>query len=291
MADKLRVLISGSSSGFGADAARALASNGHTVFATMRAVRGKNEGKAKELTQWAKSNGAALTVLDLDVTDDASVSAAVSAAVEQAGGIDVLVNNAGQGTWGISEAYSAEQFQQLFATNLFGMVRLDRAVLPHMRKAGKGYLIYVSSGLGRILLPFMAPYQASKFAVEAYAETTSYELAALGIETTILQPGAYGTTFLGNSMQPGQPALLEQYGPTKAAFQAFSKAFEERHAAGQLGQPHEIRDAIVALVETPPGKRPLRRTVGADIAEPVGAINKTCADVQDQLLRRFGMRQ
>jgi NAD(P)-dependent dehydrogenase (short-subunit alcohol dehydrogenase family) len=290
MSQSKNIFITGTSSGFGYGATKALAQRGHTVFATMRGVAGKNEAQATLLRQWAEAGGHKVHVLELDVTSDASVKAAVDTVIAKVGKIDVLVNNAGVGTWGIQEAFTVEQVHAMFEVNVYGVLRMNRAVLPHMRKAGEGYVIYLSSGLGRIVLPFLGPYTASKFAVEALAETASYELAPLGIGTTILQPGAYGTNFLSNSIQPREAGLIDQQPKVKAMFDAFGKGFEERAKAGQLGNPNEIFDAVVELVDMEKSKRPLRLTVGADVQQAVVPINEKCAEVQGFLLHAFGLR-
>lgn len=289
MSTNKKILITGSSAGFGFDAVKALAAKGHTVYATMRGVDGKNKEKADALSSWAKDGGHDVHVLECDVTDDTSVQKAVAAAVEK-GGVDVLVNNAGVGNWGIDEGFTVEQAQNLFNINLFGVMRMNRAVLPHFRENGKGLVVYISSGLGRILFPFLGIYNASKHAIEGYAETASYELAPLGIQSVIVQPGAYGTTFLSNSMQPAED-VGPKYGPTQQMFEAFGAAFEERAKAGELGNPAEVVDALVEEIAREGADRPLRRTVGADVIEPVTAINKTCEQVQDGLLKAFGLRQ
>ena len=288
MSTAKRVLITGASAGFGHDTTKALAENGHTVLATMRGSTGKNAEKARALESWAKDGGHSVQVLELDVTDEASVAKAVATAVE-GGGIDVLINNAGVGNWGIDEGYTVEQAQQLFDINLFGVIRMNRAVVPHFRKAGGGLIVYISSGLGRIVFPFLAIYTASKFAVEGFAESASYELEPLGIQSVIVQPGAYGTTFLSNSMPP-RSDMAGSYGPTAKMFQAFAGGFEERAKAGGLGDPAEVVTALVEEVERPAGERPLRRTVGQDVGEPVATINGTCEQVQGQLLSHFGLR-
>jgi NAD(P)-dependent dehydrogenase (short-subunit alcohol dehydrogenase family) len=284
------ILITGASSGFGFAASKALAERGHTVFASMREMTTKNYQKAGELATWAEAENHRLRVLEIDVTDDASVERGVAQVIEEAGTIDVLLNNAGVGSWGIQEAFLPEQVQRLFDVNVVGMLRLNRAVLPHMRKAGSGYVVYVSSGLGRIQIPFLGPYTATKHAVEVIAETGSYELAPQGIETTILQPGAYGTDFLGNSVHARDLARLDDQPAVKKMFEGFSAAFEARARAGELGDPREIVDAIVELVEAAPGTRPLRKTVGADVQQGVQAINEVCAGVQNHVLTAFGLR-
>lgn len=288
MGSSKHVFITGASAGFGHAAARALAERGHTVYATMRGRTGKNADKAEALERWAHEGGHSVHVIELDVTDLASVQRAVAEAVDK-GGIDVLINNAGVGTWGIDEGYTIEQAQQVFDVNLFGVMRANHAVVPHFRRAGKGLIITISSGLGRLVFPFMAIYTASKFAIEGFAESVSHELAPLGIESVILQPGAYGTTFLANSMHP-ESDVSSAYGPTAEMFEAFGSGFEERARSGQLGDPNDVVQALVEEVERPAGARSLRRPVGQDVAEPVTAINQVCDQVQDGLLRAFGLR-
>lgn len=287
MSESKRVLITGASSGFGADTVKALAQKGHTVYATMRGVTGKNADKAAALSSWAEAGGHGVHVLELDVTDQASVDRAVSEAIE-GGGIDVVINNAGVGNWGIDEGYSVEQAQQLFNVNLFGAMRVTRAALPHLREAGKGLIVYVGSGLGRIVFPFVSIYAASKFALEGYAESASHELAPHGIQTVIVEPGAYGTSFLTNTMQPADDKL-GSYGPVDGMFKAFNQGFEEMAKAGMIGDPSEVVAVLVEEVERPAGDRPLRRVVGKDIAPGVSAINDTCAAVQGEILKAFGM--
>ena len=283
-----RIFITGASTGFGHDAAKALAARGHTVFASMRGIEGKNGEAAEGLRAWAEAQGKALHVVECDVTSDASVQAAVEAAVSD-GGLDVVVNNAGVGNWGIDEGFSVEQAQQLFNVNLFGVMRVNRAVLPHMRQQKQGLLVYVSSGLGRVLLPFLGIYNASKHAIEGYAETVSFETKPLGISTLIIQPGAFGTPFLSNSMQP-QASVNEVYGAVTETFQAFGGHFEEMAAKGELADPIEVVNALVEEVERDAGPdRPLRRVVGADIEAPVTAINGVCADMQSAVFEGFGL--
>jgi NAD(P)-dependent dehydrogenase (short-subunit alcohol dehydrogenase family) len=189
MSEKKRVFITGASAGFGRDTVKALAEKGHTVYATMRGIAGKNAPAANDLKARAKAGGHALHVLELDVTDGASVTKAVEAAVE-AGGIDVVIHNAGVGNWGIDEGFTLDQARGIFDINVFGPMRVNHAVLPHLRAAGRGLILYVSSGLGRIVFPFLGIYTGSKFALEGYAESTSYELSPLGIQTVIVEPGA-----------------------------------------------------------------------------------------------------
>lgn len=285
---KKTVLITGASAGFGYDTSKALAERGHRVYATMRDIRGKNKEKAQELVSWAEAKQAALQVVELDVTQPASIERA-AADLTKSSQLDVLINNAGVGSWGIDEAYTVEQAEKIFQTNLFGVMRMNHAFLPHMRQRSSGLVIYISSGLGRIILPYMAIYTASKFAIEAYAECTAYELAPLGVQTVIVQPGAYGTTFLSNSIRP-EKNIVQEYGASGKIFEAFSGNFEKRAAEGGLGNPQEIVDAIVEEVEREAKDRPMRRTVGRDVQEGVVAINKVCAEVQGHLLAAMGIK-
>ena len=287
MGDKKRILITGASQGFGHGAAKALAERGHTVFATMRGVSGKNEGQAAELRKWAEDGGHALHVLELDVSDDASVQSAVAEAVKTAGGLDVVFNNAGVGTFGIQEAFSPDQVANLFGVNVVGPLRVNQAVLPHMRKAGSGHIVYISSGLGRVTMPFLGPYGATKYAVEALAESTAMELAPLGIRTSVIQPGAYGTGFGQNSIQPSNAGLLEEYGPVKQMFEGFAQHFAEMFEKGTVGNPKEVVDAFVQVAESSEG--PMRVPVGADMSEALNTVNEVCDKVQQGVRSNLGM--
>src|SRR6266851_1951372 len=187
MNSKQVVLITG----FGRMFADTLARRGHTVFATMRDPGGRNAKNASAIRALAEKDSLPIYVLELDVTDDASVERAVDAAIGKAGRIDVAINNAGYAVSGLAEAVTIEQAQRLMDTNFVGSVRVNRAVLPHMRRQRSGVLMHISSGAGRIIAPSMGFYCASKFALEALAEAYRYELAAQGIESVIVEPGPY----------------------------------------------------------------------------------------------------
>jgi NAD(P)-dependent dehydrogenase (short-subunit alcohol dehydrogenase family) len=280
---KQHILITGASQGFGADAAKALAKNGHTVYASLRDANGRNKEKKAALEKFAADNKVALSVIELDVTNQASVDAAVAGIPH----LDVLINNAGIGTFGLSESYSADLFKTVYDVNVFGAARVTNAVLPRFRKAGSGYIIFVSSGLGRIIIPFLTQYTSSKFALEAYAESTAYELAPLNIPVTILQPGAYGTGFGANSTPADNAQVLKEYGAVAELFGKFANHFAENAKSGKIGNPVEIEQGIVALVELEHDKKPLRKAIGKDVEVPVGALNKAHNDVQTGLLNAF----
>src|SRR5213080_5000630 len=190
------VLITGTSSGFGRLIAETLARKKFHVFATMRNTKTRNAAAAHELEQLAQSESLNLQVLELDVTQDVSVENAVKEAVGKRERIDVLVNNAGYGIMDLSETVTVAQAQRQLDVNFFGVLRMNRAVLPAMKRQGSGLLLHVSSGAGRLAIPGMGLYCASKFAMEALAEVYRYELASLGIDSVVLEPGAYATPIM-----------------------------------------------------------------------------------------------
>jgi NAD(P)-dependent dehydrogenase (short-subunit alcohol dehydrogenase family) len=285
MSKSRNILITGASSGFGRDTSVALAQQGHTVVATMRGIDGKNAEAAQSLREEAEANGWNLHVLEMDVTDESAVEAAVAQAIEMAGHLDVVINNAGVGTFGAQEAFPIEQIQEVFDVNVFGVLRVNRAALPHMRSRGKGHVIYVSSGLGRFVFPFVGPYAGTKFALEGLAEVASYELKAEGIDTTIVQPGAFGTTFGANMLRPRDGDRQESYGDSvKGMFASMAQGFAER----EYQDPKEVVDVLVELVESDPGNRPLRVPVGADSEMACEPINNAQAQSQQAIMAHFG---
>lgn len=285
----LRILITGSSSGFGRLTAEQLAEKGHTVLATMRGVSGKNRQNALQLQERAKKSKWKLHVIDLDVTDEHSVEQGVEKAVQIAGGIDVLINNAGFGAFGVTEAFTIEQARQVMEVNLFGVMRMNRAVLPHMRRQKSGLIIYLSSLLGRVVIPFAAIYNASKWGLEALAETYRYDLETFGIQSVIVQPGAFATQFGPNMLQPADQQRAQAYGPVQDFYRQFGSAFAERMAQPDAPQPQEVAHVLVDLVERPQQRRPLRVNVGADTAA-IAPLNELSAQVQGQLNEMMGLK-
>jgi NAD(P)-dependent dehydrogenase (short-subunit alcohol dehydrogenase family) len=205
-------MVTGSSSGFGRLTAQTLARQGYIVFATMRGIDGKNAAAATALRDLAARERLALHPLELDVTDDASVENAIAHVLAAAGRIDVVVNNAAVGYVGPIEGFTPEQVRAQFETNVVGVLRVNRAVLPQMRRQGAGLLVYVSSLGGRLVMPILSVYAASKWAAEALAEGARYELASLGIDVVIVQPGAYPTGVAAKLVPPADAARLASYG-------------------------------------------------------------------------------
>ncbi|MGH3561375.1 MAG: oxidoreductase [Mycobacterium sp.] len=186
------VLVTGVSSGIGRAVATAFASNGFEVFGTTRNVRAAEVIHGVEL-------------VELDVTDAASVSRAVSSVIQRAGRIDVLVNNAGIGVAGAAEESSATQAQQLFDTNFFGLVRLTREVLPYLRRQGTGRVINIGSVLGFLPMPYGALYAASKHAVEGYSESLDHETREFGVRVSVVEPAYTRTSFDANMVDADSP--------------------------------------------------------------------------------------
>ena len=277
------ILITGSSTGFGRLIAESAARRGHTVFATMRDPEGRNAKNAAEIRTLATRESLPLHVLGLDVTDDASVEKAVRAAAEQAGRIDVAINNAGYVIVGLAEATTTQQVQQIFETNFFGSVRVNRAVLPYMRRQRSGLLLHVSSGAGRLVLPGFGVYCSSKFALEALAETYHYELASQGIESCILEPGAYETPIFGKNVTAADESRTDTYGAVSQLPAKMSAAL-----AAVAGDAREVSDAVLQIVETPAGQRQLRYRVSPS-ASGVDQINALTEATQAQVLKTFGV--
>lgn len=280
------VLVTGSNSGFGRLTVEALARRGHAVFAGVRGSAGKNAGAAGELRGLAEAEGLPLRVVDLDVTDDASVEGAVGEVVATGGRIDVVVNNAGSIYAGPIEAFTAEEARRQFDVNVFGALRVNRAALPRMREQGDGLLVQVGSLTGRLALPYSGLYGASKFALEGLTEAYRHELAPFGVEAAVVEPGTYPTELGSKLVEPADVARIAPYGEH---LQAFFGHFAS--AAGLPGgDPREVADAVVGLVEAPPGGRPLRVVVapgGQDRA--VVALNEKAEEAAKDLIDAMGL--
>jgi len=234
-------LVTGASSGIGKAAALALVQAGFDVVGTSR--------NASRVTPQR-----GVTFLDLDVTSDESVSTLVRGVIERFGRIDVLVNNAGTGAAGAAEESSVAQDQRVFDINFFGLIRMTKAVLPHMRAQGRGRIINISSVLGLVPAPYMASYAATKHAIEGYSESVDHELRERGVRVLLIEPGYTRTGFDANALQPDAPL------PTYAAQrQAFDRVMASAMAGGD--DPAPVATSIVAAATDPKPK--LRYTAGS----------------------------
>lgn len=287
--DKKIVVVTGASSGFGKLTVLELARRGHTVIATMRDVDGRNSEVRGELIDAAKAEGNALQVLEMDVADEASVNSTFDQVAKQHGKIDVLINNAGLMPVGITEAYTVADVERLFAVNFFGAVRADRAVLPHMRAAGSGLLVHVTSLMGRVVFPFFGTYSASKFALEGLAEAYRYELKSFGIDSVIVEPGPFPSNLISSSPEPSDQAVLASYGEVAAIPGQIKANANNGHDEANPPRPQRVADAIAQLVEAT-DRRPLRTVVmpeGMDFG--VQQLNEAVSPIQNGLLTSFGM--
>ncbi len=279
-----RILITGASGGFGKLTAETLLKSGHGVVASMRNSQSKNMNVATEL------RAAGAHVVDMDVTSDESVNNGVQKTLELLGGIDVVINNAGVGVIGMQEHFTPEDFNKLFDINVFGVQRVNRAVLPHMRGQGSGLLIHVSSLLGRMSLPFYGPYNASKWAMEALAENYRVELSGFGVDSCIVEPGGYATSFMNNLMRPGDNSRDEAYGEFMKVPQQMFDGFEGALAQNPEQNPQKVADAIDQLIKTEAGERPLRTIVdNMGMGDPIKGYNDQLDQITHGIYNAFGM--
>lgn len=266
---KHKILVTGASGAFGHLACIRLAENGHQVVGTMRSLKGKNAETANEL----KSAGVGL--VEMDVTNEASVNSGVNSAMEIMGGIDTVFNNAGIGANGILECFTAEDIQKMFEVNVFGVQRLMRAVLPHFRAQGKGTIIHTSSCIGRVTTPFLASYSASKYALESLAEGYRAELSGFGIESCIVEPGGMPTAFMGAMIKPSDVDRMEQYGEMASLPDASISGYVQFIETIPEQKPEKVAEAILDLINTPFGEKPFRTVVDfSGLKEPIENYNK-----------------
>lgn len=226
-------LITGASAGIGEAAARRLIAAGFTVYGTSR--RGAAAGA-----------GRAYPLLPLDVTDDASVQAAVDDLLRREGRIDLLVNNAGVGVTGAAEESSIEQVRWLFETNFHGVVRVTNAVLPAMRQQGGGRILNIGSGLGFIPAPFSAYYSATKHALEGYSESLDHEVRGFGVRVAVIEPGATKTSFESSTVTSDRPNPA--YEATRAKYLV---AYERTMATADTAESVAETIVLAALDKKP----------------------------------------
>lgn len=240
-------LVTGSARGLGWDVTSAALAAGHQVVATAR--------RPDQLAGLVEQHGARILPIGLDVTDYPGAQAAVQAAVDRFGRLDVLVNNAGYANLAAVEDITIEDFRAQVDTNLFGVVNLTKAALPVMRAQGVGYVIQVSSVGGRLSTPGLSAYQAAKWAVGGFSEVLAQEVAGLGIKVTILEPGGLRTDWAGSSMA---------IPPISAPYQAIVGAVASRMGGhgNEAGDPAKVAQVILHLADL--AEPPLRLLLGTD---------------------------
>src|ERR1700730_532243 len=268
------IVITGASSGFGRLSANALAKAGHTVYATMRDTAGRNAPQVADVKKFARDNKVDLRSIELDVSSEKSIEAAIRQIVAEQGRLDVLMHNAGHMVFGPAEAFTPEQLAELYDINVLSTQRVNRAALPHLRKQGKGLLVWVSSSSSAGgPPPYLAPYFAAKAGMDAMAVVYARELTRWGIETSIIVPGAFtgGTNHFAHSGSPADRARVAEYeaGPYAGFGEQIMKAFSA--IVPPEADASLVADAIVSVVHAPFGKRPFRVHIdptqdGADVA-------------------------
>jgi NAD(P)-dependent dehydrogenase (short-subunit alcohol dehydrogenase family) len=278
------ILITGASSGFGALTARALADDGHIVFAGMRDLAGNDAAAAADDDQYARERSVALRPLAMDVTDQNMVDAAISRVLEEVGRIDVIVHNAGHMVLGPAEAFSVEQFVEVYDVNVLSTQRVNRAALPHMRHQRDGLVIWVGSSSSRGgTPPYLAPYFAAKAAEDALAVSYAAELARFGIETTIVVPGAFptGTNHYASAGHPFDIAVEKEYEQLYAGIMEDIPA-RQMAMSDADADPAEVARQIVRVVDLPKGTRPFRAHI-----DPMHDGAEEVFDLGDRIRREF----
>jgi NAD(P)-dependent dehydrogenase (short-subunit alcohol dehydrogenase family) len=285
------VLITGASTGFGRHAAEAFARRGYRVFATMRDPRGRNDAARRAFERVAETERVPLEVLELDVTNADSVHRAVEHAVSAAGRLDVVINNAGIAALGVTEAFTPEQFQAIFDVNVYGVVRVNRAVLPHMRREGSGLLIHVSSAAGRVTVPALAAYCASKYALEAIADAYRYELGPLGIDSVLVEPGIYRTGIHDRMMPPADLARVAAYGAAGNYADRVLGVFQAATAAPDAPGSEALTPILLRLAGMPVGSRPFRTVAPAPMEQLLGDYNAAADALRPTVAQIFNVAE
>ena len=261
-----RWLITGCSTGFGREIARAALEAGHSVVVTAR--------RADAVQDFVDEFGDRALAVALDVTDPGQVAAAVAAAEDAFGGIDVLVNNAGHGYLSAVEEGEDAEVRKLFDVNYFGAVDMIKAVLPAMRARGSGHIINMSSMTGLVANPPNAYYSSTKFALEAVTEALATEVRPLGIKVTGIQPGAFRTDWATRSMKESATPIAD-YADVKAR-----KDLIKQFADHLPGDPRKVAEAVLMVTEL--DDPPLRLLLGRDVLKAMrDKIAATSASIEE----------
>ncbi|WP_133405451.1 SDR family oxidoreductase [Parashewanella tropica] len=276
------VLITGSNSGFGYLMAKTLLQQGFFVVASMRHSTSKHVDVANDLRQ----QGA--LVVDIDVTDEQSVNDGVAESIAIQGHIDVLINNAGFGSSAWLQSCTIDDFNAIFDVNVFGVQRMIRAVLPHMRQRRQGTLIQISSTLGQFVLPYMGVYNASKHALEALTETYRVELSQFGIQSLLVQPGAFGTPFSSNLIAGSDTEITQSYDKLADAPDKQVEYYNKVREQGNNPDPQMVADAVLKLLQMKPEQRPFRTLVdGTCEQHPVEEVNRSLETAMQKLYQSY----
>jgi NAD(P)-dependent dehydrogenase (short-subunit alcohol dehydrogenase family) len=283
------ILVTGAGSGIGKLTAQSLAEAGHVVYASMRDVEGRNRVRADELRELAVKQGIALYPLELDVLSQDSADAAAATIHREQGRIDVVMQNAGHLVVGPSEAFTPEEMMKVFDTNVFGAQRVNRAVLPYLRKREAGLMLWISSTTTKGgFPPFMGPYGAAKAAMDSLAVTMSYELARFGIETSIVVPGAFtsGTDHFPSAGKPADAATTQAYARYDGVMDKIGESLTA--LTPDDADPQAVADEIVRIVGLPEGERPMRSVIDF-VGDGAREVLEVSERVRIDFAKRIGM--
>ncbi|TRW27132.1 SDR family NAD(P)-dependent oxidoreductase [Flavobacterium zepuense] len=284
MKELKNVLITGAAGGFGMAIIEALLQEDYIVAGAMRDPKGRNKMAADALEHKG------VFIVDIDVTSDGSVTQGVNIAAAQMGSIDILVNNAGLGAGGIQEGFTADDWKKVFDVNVFGVQRMTRAVLPFMKEQQHGLLILISSLSARLSVPFQGPYSPSKWAAEALAESYRTEVSNMGIESCIVEPGAFPTQFIGSLLKPSEKERSSDYGTIKDLPDTLLASIESVFEANPDQSLELLSNAIIQLIKIPHGTRPIRTEVDRMfMGELVAPLNRQLEEANKKVYEAFQM--
>lgn len=261
-------LITGCSSGIGYETALMLARNGYHTFATMR-----NTKKSNSLLEISEQEKLPLRVIELDVNDGISIEKAVSQVKNEAKRIDILINNAGYGLVGFFEDLSLDEIRDQFETNFFGVLNITKNIIPIMRSQKSGIIINISSGAGQVGFPGISAYVSTKFAVEGFSESLTYELSPFGIKVIIIEPGVIKTSFFGNCIISKQS--VKTGSPYSRSLEKLQQDIHTMQEHATL--PAEVAKIILQVLRTDEPKQ--RYIVGNDVAMILEA-KKNLSDIE-----------
>ncbi|MFT5834608.1 MAG: NAD(P)-dependent dehydrogenase (short-subunit alcohol dehydrogenase family) [Cognaticolwellia sp.] len=279
-----KIIVTGASGAFGIVTCQALIEKGHQVVGTMRSTKGKNEKVGKLL----QSKGVHL--VEMDVTNEASVNEGIAKSIKLLGGLDVIFNNAGIGANGVQELFTAEDMQRVFDVNVFGVQRVMRAILPHFRQQGRGTILYTSSCIGRVTTPFLGIYSASKYALESIAEGYRAELSGFGIESCLIEPGGMPTAFMGGMLLPSDTERRQEYGEMADLPVPSLQGYVQFLESIPMQRPQKVADAVAELLAMPFGEKPFRTIVDfTGMKEAIEPYNQALQNVTHQLYTNMGI--
>jgi NAD(P)-dependent dehydrogenase (short-subunit alcohol dehydrogenase family) len=286
----MNIVITGTSSGFGAMTARALADAGHTVYGGMRGTAGRNQAAVRDAAEYAQAKSVQLHTVEMDVVDQESVDAAIASIIAEAGRIDVVIHNAGHMVLGPAESFTPEQLAESYDINTISTQRVNRAVLPHMRAQRDGLLVWIGSTSSHGgTPPYLAPYFAAKAAEDSLAVSYAAELSRFGIETTIILPGPFttGTNHFANAGHPGSAEVAAAY---DELYPGLMNQVGQRLADMEPpdADPYEVAVAVVRVVGMAKGQRPFR--VHIDPGDPgAETVNRVGDLVRKDFYHRIGL--